>query len=59
MLAISFAFLGVLIYSKKPARFIVADVKSLLPNTKTIAQPATKVVSINAETVTAVKVEQN
>jgi UDP-GlcNAc:undecaprenyl-phosphate/decaprenyl-phosphate GlcNAc-1-phosphate transferase len=59
MLAISFAFLGILIYSKKPSHFVVADVKSLLPNTKTIAQPATKVVSINAETVTAATAEQN
>ena len=54
MTGISCAFLGVLIYSKKPARFVVTTPKPLLPNAKQITQPATKVVSIKTETVGAV-----
>ena len=48
---ISCAFLGVLIYSKKPARFVLPQSTPILANTKPLVQPATKVVSINTETV--------
>ena len=48
---ISCAFLSVLIYSKKPARFVLPQSTPILANTKALVQPATKVVSINTETV--------
>lgn len=59
MTGICLTFLAVLIYSKKPARFVVANSKPLLPNTKHIAQPATKVVSINTETIGASAVAEH
>lgn len=59
MTGISFAFLAILIYSKKPVRIMVGEAKPLMPNAKTIIQPSTKVVSINTETVTAAVAEQN
>lgn len=58
LVAISFLFLGVLIYSKKPA-MPVADVKPLVINGKIVTQTSTKVVSINTETIAAAVVEQN
>jgi UDP-GlcNAc:undecaprenyl-phosphate/decaprenyl-phosphate GlcNAc-1-phosphate transferase len=56
---ISFLFLGVLIYSKKPATF-VTNTRSMASSGKTITQPSTKIVSINTETMPAAAiVEQN
>ncbi len=49
MAAICFTFLAILIYAKKPARFIVVGSKPLLHNAKQIVEPTTKIVSINAE----------
>ena len=48
---ISCAFLGLLIYAKKPSRFILPQTKPILSNAKPVTQPATKVVSINKETI--------
>jgi hypothetical protein len=59
LVGISFLFLGVLIYSKKPATLVV-QATPMLPNAKTIVQPSTKIVSIHTETVSsAAVVEQN
>ena len=59
LVGISFLFLGVLIYSKKPATFVVST-KLITSNAKTITQPSTKIVSINTETIPAAAiVEQN
>jgi UDP-GlcNAc:undecaprenyl-phosphate/decaprenyl-phosphate GlcNAc-1-phosphate transferase len=54
MTGLCLAFLGILIYSKKSTRFVVAKSKPLLPNAKQITPSATKVVSINIETVASV-----
>ena len=58
MTGLCLTFLGILIYSKKSTRFVVTQSKPLLANAKQIAPPATKVVSINTETVASVA-EQN
>ena len=58
MTGLCLTFLGILIYSKKPAKFVIAKSKPLLANAKQINPPATKVVSINTETVASVA-EQN
>ena len=59
LIGISFVFLATLIYSKKPARFVIVNGKSLVPNAKPIVQPSTKIVSINTETLAAATAEQN
>ena len=54
MTGLCLTFLGILIYAKKPAKFVVAQSKPLLANAKPITTAATKVVSINTETVASV-----
>lgn len=56
---ISLTFLALLIYLKKPERFLAANSTPLLPNTKQIVQPATKIVSINTETIGTSVAEHN
>jgi UDP-GlcNAc:undecaprenyl-phosphate/decaprenyl-phosphate GlcNAc-1-phosphate transferase len=58
MVGLCLTFLGILIYSKRSTRVVIAKSKPLLANAKQIASPATKVVSINTETVASVA-EQN
>jgi UDP-N-acetylmuramyl pentapeptide phosphotransferase/UDP-N-acetylglucosamine-1-phosphate transferase len=58
MTGLCLVFLSILIYSKKLARPAVAQSKPLLANAKQITSPATKVVSINTETIASVA-EQN
>jgi UDP-GlcNAc:undecaprenyl-phosphate/decaprenyl-phosphate GlcNAc-1-phosphate transferase len=58
MVGLCLTFLGILIYSKRSTRVVIAKSKPLLANAKQITSPATKVVSINTETVASVA-EQN
>jgi UDP-N-acetylmuramyl pentapeptide phosphotransferase/UDP-N-acetylglucosamine-1-phosphate transferase len=58
MVGLCLTFLGILIYSKRSTRIVIAKSKPLLANAKQITSPATKVVSINTETVASVA-EQN
>ncbi len=54
MTAVSLSFLGILIYSIKPVQKGAITSQPLKPNSKVIAQPATKVVALNSETAAAV-----
>jgi UDP-N-acetylmuramyl pentapeptide phosphotransferase/UDP-N-acetylglucosamine-1-phosphate transferase len=58
MVGLCLTFLGILIYSKRSTRVVIAKSKPLLANAKQITSPATKVVSINTETIASVA-EQN
>jgi UDP-N-acetylmuramyl pentapeptide phosphotransferase/UDP-N-acetylglucosamine-1-phosphate transferase len=58
MCGICFTFLAILIYAKKPAKFVIISSKPLLPNTKQAVEPVTKVVSINTEPLASLA-EQN
>src|SRR5215203_4282373 len=58
MSGICFTFLAVLIYAKKPARFVIVRSKPLSANIKHVVEPTTKIVSINTEPL-ATLAEQN
>ena len=49
MCGICFTFLAILLYAKKPARFVIVGSKPLLPNTKHAVESTTKIVSISTE----------
>lgn len=54
MSAMCVTFLALLIYAKKPAKFMVVRSKPLLHNAKQMVEPTTKIVSIKAEPLSSV-----
>ena len=59
MTGLCLSFLGLLIYAKKPSTSVFAKSRPLITNAKSIAQPSTKVVSIDTEVVTASLADRN